>query len=60
MRQYEENGYLITEYDNGTIIKQAISTPTQQEPAPIDQQESQLDRIENSLDLLLLKQEGIL
>jgi hypothetical protein len=25
MKQYEENGYLITEYENGTIIKSIIS-----------------------------------
>jgi hypothetical protein len=25
MKQYEENGYLITEYDNGTVIKSLIS-----------------------------------
>ena len=36
MREYENNGYLITEYPNGAIVKQLISNtePTPDEPQP--------------------------
>lgn len=31
-RQYEEDGYLITEYENGTITKRAISVESDGDP----------------------------
>jgi hypothetical protein len=35
MRQYEENGYLITEYDSGSIVKSLISEVTPDLPKGI-------------------------
>ena len=37
MRRYEENGYLVTEYDSGSVVRVLISEteePKPQEPQP--------------------------
>lgn len=61
IKQYEKDGYLIEEYPNGTIVKTAISEPVEAgEQTKHPTVEDRLVNIENALDLILLKQEGLL
>ena len=61
MRTFIENGFEITEYENGTIVKKAISEGN----ASVENNNERsiaekIDDIEVALDLLLLKQEGVI
>jgi hypothetical protein len=67
MKQYEENGYLVTEYDNGTIIKSLIgetniiptNEPNPTNPLTILQKENvelkaKIELLQKAIDDLLL------
>lgn len=62
IEQYEENGYIITKFENGAIIKNIISEGTIEEPEEIKQeyiskQEIVNAQILNQLDYLTCLQE---
>lgn len=61
IRQYEENGFIITEYENGSVLKQAkaVEVPTIEEIETIPL-EKRLEEIETTLDILVLKSEGVI
>ena len=46
INQYEEDGYTITEYDTGHIVKEIIGDPITEEPI---QPEEQLSEIETAI-----------
>lgn len=59
--KYIEGNYEITDFENGTKIKTIISESIQQpEEIPTISLEEQIKDIKNTVDLLLLKQEGII
>ena len=38
LNQYEENGYIITEFENGTILKNIISDDIIEEPDQVEEE----------------------
>jgi len=53
MRQYEENGYLITEYDSGSIVKDLITSNQPQEQVPQKTLEERIEEL-NEQNLVLM------
>ena len=51
---------IVTELKSGAIIKQAITSEIEIQPNIQTKIEDRLSNIENTLDLILLKQEGLL
>ena len=47
IKRYEEDGYTITEYDTGHIVKEIIGDPITEEP--IQPEEMQLSDIETAI-----------
>lgn len=60
IKTYEENGMIVIELESGAIIKQAITSETGIQSITQNKIEDRLSNIENTLDLILLKQEGLL
>ena len=61
IRQYDENEFVIKEYENGSVVKQAkaVEVPTIEEVERISL-EQRLEEIETTLDILVLKSEGVI
>lgn len=60
MRQYQDGGYQVTEYDNGATVRQLISQPAEETPPieiPLSEaQQRELDHDELLIDLLTQQQ----
>ncbi len=54
--QYEENGYKITEYNNGTVVKEIISV-IENEREPLSPEELHRLKVESDLEYIKCLQE---